>query len=171
MASRGSSRERAYRLCRDACCSAAAKSIATVAVICAEIGAAPLAHAPEEFTRYAVHVNRAYLFIQLRQYERAIADLKTAITLKPDQFNAYVNLARVLRSQEKWDDALAQVPELAGAYYLDDVRPLEAAGLVELVDGDSEVAPGVRVQLTGGHTRGHQIVHIESAAPVEVCGS
>src|SRR5262249_2239747 len=56
-----------------------------------------LAHQPEDFTRYAVHVNRAYLCIQLKQYERGIADLQTAIALKPEQFNAYVNLARVLR--------------------------------------------------------------------------
>jgi glyoxylase-like metal-dependent hydrolase (beta-lactamase superfamily II) len=64
--------------------------------------------------------------------------------------------------QAEWDDAVAQLPELAGAYYLDDIKPLDTAGVVQLVEGDAEVAPGVRVQVTGGHTRGHQIVHIAS---------
>jgi glyoxylase-like metal-dependent hydrolase (beta-lactamase superfamily II) len=29
-----------------------------------------------------------------------------------------------------------------------------------VVDGDQEVAPGVRVRVTGGHTAGHQAVHV-----------
>jgi glyoxylase-like metal-dependent hydrolase (beta-lactamase superfamily II) len=70
--------------------------------------------------------------------------------------------ARHFIQRAEWEDAIAQLPELAGAYHLDDIRPLEAAGLVQLVEGDADVVPGVHVQLTGGHTRGHQIVRIES---------
>jgi glyoxylase-like metal-dependent hydrolase (beta-lactamase superfamily II) len=69
----------------------------------------------------------------------------------------------------EWDDATRQLPELAGAYYPVDFVPLEEAGLVEFVEGDVEVAPGIRVQLTGGHTRGHQIVHVESGQDSAVC--
>ena len=32
----------------------------------------------------------------------------------------------------------------------------------QFMDGDGEVMPGVRVRRTGGHTRWHQIVYIES---------
>ena len=55
------------------------------------------------------------------------------------------------------------MPELAGAYYRDDFAPLRDAGLVQIVDGNTEITTGVGTQLTGGHTRGHQIVRIESA--------
>ena len=41
--------------------------------------------------------------------------------------------------------------------------------MLKLVEGDSEVVPGVHVQLTAGHTRGHQIVRIESGGESGVC--
>ena len=42
------------------------------------------------------------------------------------------------------------------------------AGVLELVDGDAEIMPGVRVVRTGGHTMHHQIVMIESAGRTAV---
>ncbi|MEM8733334.1 MAG: MBL fold metallo-hydrolase, partial [Planctomycetota bacterium] len=70
--------------------------------------------------------------------------------------------ARYLIHRHEWEDATSASPELVGAYFEDDLEPLEAANLVDLVDDGHEVVPGVRLQLTGGHTRGHQIVHVES---------
>ena len=64
---------------------------------------------------------------------------------------------------------MSDLPELAGSYYPDDFAPLEKAGLLELVDGDAEITPGVTAQLTGGHTRGHQIVRIATADDSAVC--
>jgi glyoxylase-like metal-dependent hydrolase (beta-lactamase superfamily II) len=69
----------------------------------------------------------------------------------------------------EWEDATAGLPELAGAYPLDDFEPLEKARLVDLIDGDTEIVPGVSTKLTGAHTRGHQIVRIESAGESAVC--
>jgi glyoxylase-like metal-dependent hydrolase (beta-lactamase superfamily II) len=69
----------------------------------------------------------------------------------------------------EWEDALAVLPELAGAYSLDDFVPIERAGLLEIVEGDVEIVPGVRTELTGAHTRGHQIVRIESGDESAVC--
>jgi glyoxylase-like metal-dependent hydrolase (beta-lactamase superfamily II) len=63
----------------------------------------------------------------------------------------------------EWEDATADLPELVGAYYPNDFVPLHEAGLVELLDGAAEIAPGISTQPTGGHTRGHQIVRVESA--------
>jgi glyoxylase-like metal-dependent hydrolase (beta-lactamase superfamily II) len=77
--------------------------------------------------------------------------------------------ARHVVQRTEWDDAMGVVPELAGAYHSDDLAPLEQAGLLELVDGDAEIAPGVTTELTGGHTRGHQIVRFESADVSAVC--
>ena len=46
--------------------------------------------------------------------------------------------------------------------------PLRDAGVLTLVDEDGEVTPGVRVRRTGGHTRHHQIVLIESGGKTAV---
>lgn len=77
--------------------------------------------------------------------------------------------ARHFVQRSEWDDATSDVPELAGAYYPDDFEPLVTAGLLELTDGDAQIVPGVTTELTGGHTRGHQIVRIESADDSAVC--
>jgi len=71
--------------------------------------------------------------------------------------------ARHIVQRSEWEDALSGMPELAGAYFPDDFAPLERAGLLDLVQGDAVIVPGITVRLTGGHTRGHQIVYIESA--------
>ena len=44
------------------------------------------------------------------------------------------------------------------SYHEDDFLPLEERGQVCLLDGDEEVAPGLTVRVTGGHSPGHQIV-------------
>jgi glyoxylase-like metal-dependent hydrolase (beta-lactamase superfamily II) len=46
--------------------------------------------------------------------------------------------------------------------------PLLDAGVVDFVDGDVEVMPGVRVRRTGGHTRYHHIIYIESGGKTAV---
>jgi glyoxylase-like metal-dependent hydrolase (beta-lactamase superfamily II) len=77
--------------------------------------------------------------------------------------------ARHIVQRSEWEDAVGDLPELAGAYYPDDFVPLHEAGLIDFVDRDAEIVPGIRTQLTGGHTRGHQIVRIESAGESGVC--
>ncbi len=47
-------------------------------------------------------------------------------------------------------------------YWPENWAPLRDAGRVDIVDGDVEIVPGVRLHKTGGHTHGHQIVRIES---------
>jgi glyoxylase-like metal-dependent hydrolase (beta-lactamase superfamily II) len=77
--------------------------------------------------------------------------------------------ARHIVQRSEWEDATDNIPELAGAYYPDDFAPLDKAGLLDLVDGDTTVCPGVTTRVTGGHTRGHQIVRIESDDDSAVC--
>ena len=38
---------------------------------------------------------------------------------------------------------------------------MEEAGRLQVVDGDQDIAPGVRVRVTGGHTAGHQAVYVQ----------
>ncbi len=55
------------------------------------------------------------------------------------------------------DESLAQRPHLH-----DRVKPLRDAGSVDLIDGELEIASGVRLVPTPGHTPGHASVFIES---------
>ena len=50
----------------------------------------------------------------------------------------------------------------AASYLADNFLPLADAGVLQLVDDDQTIMPGVRVQRTGGHTMHHQMVWIES---------
>ncbi|HEY8761196.1 MAG TPA: MBL fold metallo-hydrolase, partial [Candidatus Dormibacteraeota bacterium] len=49
-------------------------------------------------------------------------------------------------------------PRSKAAYLAEDFVPVADAGLVEFVDGDAEILPGVELRLTGGHTPGNQVV-------------
>lgn len=72
--------------------------------------------------------------------------------------------ARHVIGRDEWDDALSQAPELETAYPLANLTPLADAGLVDLIDGNEEIVPGLRARHTGGHTRGHLAFLIESNA-------
>jgi glyoxylase-like metal-dependent hydrolase (beta-lactamase superfamily II) len=61
-----------------------------------------------------------------------------------------------------WTEALEPNPRTKGSYFQDDFVPLEKAGRVRFVNGEEEIAPGVRVRLTGGHVKHHQVVTAES---------
>jgi glyoxylase-like metal-dependent hydrolase (beta-lactamase superfamily II) len=60
--------------------------------------------------------------------------------------------------RSEWDFALDCDPRSKAAYLADDFVPVADAGLVEFVDGDAEILPGVELRLTGGHTPGNQVV-------------
>jgi glyoxylase-like metal-dependent hydrolase (beta-lactamase superfamily II) len=64
--------------------------------------------------------------------------------------------------KSEWDFALDCDPRSRPAYLEDDFVPVADAGLVEFVDGDAEVLPGVELRLTGGHTPGNQVVIFRS---------
>jgi glyoxylase-like metal-dependent hydrolase (beta-lactamase superfamily II) len=64
----------------------------------------------------------------------------------------------------EWEDATHPHPRNQGSYLADNILPLAEAGVLELVDQDQTIMPGVRVQRTGGHTAHHQMVWIESGA-------
>ncbi len=68
--------------------------------------------------------------------------------------------ARHIVQQREWEDVLAPNIRAAHSYWPDNFTGLAGSGLLELVDGDADICEGVRVRLTGGHTRGHQLVEI-----------
>jgi methylmalonyl-CoA epimerase len=62
----------------------------------------------------------------------------------------------------EWDDANHPTERNRASYLPDNYLPLAKAGVLQLVDEDQTIMPGVRVRRTGGHTMHHQIVLIES---------
>jgi glyoxylase-like metal-dependent hydrolase (beta-lactamase superfamily II) len=58
----------------------------------------------------------------------------------------------------EWEDATHPHERNRASYLGENIGPLGEAGLLQLVDGETEIAPGVRVVPTPGHTRGHQSV-------------
>ncbi|OHB77972.1 MAG: hypothetical protein A2W31_08025 [Planctomycetes bacterium RBG_16_64_10] len=70
--------------------------------------------------------------------------------------------ARHVAGRIEWEDATAGAAELQTAYMPWQLEPLRQSGLLELIDGDAEVVPGLRARLTGGHTRGHLALVFES---------
>ena len=65
--------------------------------------------------------------------------------------------------KDEWEDANHPNERTAAVYYPDRLTVLEKAGQLQLVCGTEEILPGITVEQTGGHTRGHQGVRIESA--------
>jgi len=79
----------------------------------------------------------------------------------------FPNARYVVRTAE-WEDATHPHERNRASYLQDDFVPLKAAGVLDLVAGDAEIMPGVRVRWTGGHARSHQVVMIESGGRTAV---
>lgn len=82
--------------------------------------------------------------------------------------------ARFLVQRREWEDALRNRSHMRTSYRLENLEPLQQSGRLDLLDGDVEVAPGVRVHVTGGHTPGHQCVFLNSGGetllyPADIC--
>lgn len=51
-------------------------------------------------------------------------------------------------------------PRSKPSYKSENLLLLEEQGRLQVVDGDQDVAPGIRVRVTGGHTVGHQAIYV-----------
>ena len=68
--------------------------------------------------------------------------------------------ARHIVNEMEWQDVRHVNSRSAHTYFAENFVGLEGSGQLELIDHSYEVAPGITVRHTGGHTRGHQIVEI-----------
>ena len=80
---------------------------------------------------------------------------------------AFPNARYVINAGE-WEDATHPHERNRASYFAENYVPLREAGLVDFMTGDGAVMPGVRVRRTGGHTRWHQIVYLESGGRTAV---
>jgi methylmalonyl-CoA epimerase len=79
----------------------------------------------------------------------------------------FSNAQYVVRRGE-WEDAMQPNERTKGSYFVENYGPLADHNVLQLVDADVTVMPGVRVRRTGGHTMHHQMVMIESGGKTAV---
>jgi glyoxylase-like metal-dependent hydrolase (beta-lactamase superfamily II) len=70
--------------------------------------------------------------------------------------------ARYLIRRGEWDDAMHPHERNRASYLAENFAPLAQAGVVDYIEDDGQVLPGISVWRTGGHTRHHQAVRIMS---------
>lgn len=72
--------------------------------------------------------------------------------------------ARHLVQREHWE--WAQTPNVRerNSFLKENMAPLQSSGLLEFLDGPSEIAPGIEVLIANGHTQAMQLVKISDTA-------
>jgi glyoxylase-like metal-dependent hydrolase (beta-lactamase superfamily II) len=76
--------------------------------------------------------------------------------------------ARYLANAGEYEDATHPHERNRASYFAENYVPLKEAGVLDLTQDDQVVAPGIRVRRTGGHTRFHQIIYLESGGRTAV---
>lgn len=71
----------------------------------------------------------------------------------------FPNAKHVIQSKE-WHDITHPNSRAAHSYWPENFAGLNSNRNLVTIKGNREIVPGVRTRLTGGHTRGHQIVEI-----------
>jgi len=66
--------------------------------------------------------------------------------------------AKYVVQKTEWDDAMNPDERTSAVYIPERLLVLKDAGQLELIDGDTELLPGVKAIRTGGHTPGHQAI-------------
>jgi glyoxylase-like metal-dependent hydrolase (beta-lactamase superfamily II) len=74
--------------------------------------------------------------------------------------------ATYLVSRQEYEDANNLNERTVATYRSQNWKPLEEGGLLQTVDEDLEIVPGVTLVSTPGHTAGHQSVKIESEGQI-----
>jgi glyoxylase-like metal-dependent hydrolase (beta-lactamase superfamily II) len=79
--------------------------------------------------------------------------------------------ARYVVQRGEWEDARHAHERSRASYREGDWRTVADSGLLDLLDGEKELVPGVRVVPTGGHTAHHQMVRVEGGGETLVVPS
>lgn len=85
-----------------------------------------------------------------------------ALLYENGEFKPTFPNAKYYVQKGEWEFAQSTNARARASYRREDFIALAELGVLELVDGDHEVLPGVFVKVTGGHTKHHQVVYFES---------
>lgn len=85
------------------------------------------------------------------------------IVMHDDDGNSVLTFSRArhIIQEKEWYDVTHPNIRSVHTYWEENFKGLAESFLLELVDGEKEIVPGIRVLCTGGHTRGHQLVEME----------
>jgi len=72
--------------------------------------------------------------------------------------------ARYVVQRGEWEAAMNPTELTRASYLKENFEPIAKTDLLLLVDGEADVAPGIRVEPISGHTRYHQIVLLGAGA-------
>ena len=70
--------------------------------------------------------------------------------------------AKHILQKKEWEDVMNPNIRSINTYWPINNELMRGSKNLELVDGEAEIVPGIRVVRTGGHNEGHQLVRIES---------
>jgi len=70
--------------------------------------------------------------------------------------------ARYVVQKKEWELATDASERSQASYLLENYLPVKEAGQLDLVEGETEILPGLRLLPTPGHTLGHQSVLVEA---------
>ena len=76
--------------------------------------------------------------------------------------------AKYILQKGEWEAASHPNERTRGTYLAENFEPLEDARQVELVDGDAEIVPGLRMSRAPGHTEDHVVFEVESGGDVAI---
>jgi glyoxylase-like metal-dependent hydrolase (beta-lactamase superfamily II) len=76
--------------------------------------------------------------------------------------------ARYKVRRDEWEDATHPHERNRASYLPEDFVPLHEAGVVDFLEADAEILPGVRAQRSGGHARSHQVIYLEGGGRTAV---
>lgn len=85
----------------------------------------------------------------------------TVADLEGHLYPAFPKAQYVVQKGE-WEDAVNGYATMTTTYREENYAPLLDQNVLTLLEGDVEVGDRIRVQVTGGHTRHHQMVIVES---------
>ena len=80
---------------------------------------------------------------------------------------AFPDAVHIIQEKE-WEDVEQPCHRAQSTYWPENFNLLKKHGQIELIDGEHEVVPGVTLRHTGGHTRGHQLVEMQSRGETAV---
>jgi glyoxylase-like metal-dependent hydrolase (beta-lactamase superfamily II) len=66
--------------------------------------------------------------------------------------------AKYMVQRADWEEASNPNERNTAGYHTDDFEPLLEKGHLELLEGDTEIVQGVEARVTGGHSKGHQVI-------------
>lgn len=115
---------------------------------------------PDELQKLGID-RRDIDYVILTHYDFDHAGGVIMLNSSGDQELTFSKARHVLQKRE-WEDVMNPNARSINTYWPINNELMRESGNLELVEGDAEIVPGISVSLTGGHTRGHQIVRIQT---------